>query len=270
MVAALGSFLQARALAGTWLVRIEDVDTPRVVPGADRQILETLQGFGLDWDEPVLYQSCRARAYEAAIEHLRRHRQVYPCGCSRAQVPGGIYPGRCREGLPKGAHPRSLRVRTERHPIEIDDRVQGRFAQRLHQEVGDFVVLRGDGVFAYQIAVVVDDAEQGVTEVVRGSDLLDSTPRQVHLQRLLGLPTPAYAHLPVAVDGNGQKLSKQTHALPVDPRRPVPLVVRVLEFLGQAPPWELQEASLDETLDWAIRNWSLARIPRRRSLPAPG
>jgi len=217
LVAALGSFLEARRWDSEWLVRIEDVDVSRAVPGAADAILRALERCELFWDGPVLYQSQRTEAYRAALERLSSAELAYPCTCSRRELAmnprgsdgGPIYPGHCRVGVRQPDRPRAIRLRTTDAPLAFRDAVQGEFRQCLASEVGDFVVRRADGLFAYQLAVVVDDADQGVTQVVRGSDLLDSTPRQIYLQRLLGLPTPEYAHLPVAVDGRGNKLSKQ-------------------------------------------------------------
>ena len=180
-----------------------------------------------------------------------------------------IYPGTCRDGLAPGKTARATRVRVDHKAIEFEDLIQGKLSQDLAAEVGDFVLRRADGLYAYQLAVVVDDAEQGITDVVRGADLLDSTPRQIYLQRLLGLPTPRYLHLPAAVNAAGEKLSKQTLAPPVDARDPVPALARVMDFLGQAPPAQLGRASLAEFWHWALAHWDARHIPRRRSLPAP-
>lgn len=277
LVAALGSFLEARRVGGRWLLRIEDLDTPRVVPGAADAILHSLERFALRWDGPVLYQSQRLEHYAAALERLRRLDRLYPCTCSRRhlarhspQGPGGpIYPGHCRFGPRRPSRQPALRVRTECAPIGFHDRIQGPHAQNLEAEVGDFVVRRADGLFAYQLAVVVDDAWQGVTDVIRGSDLLDSTPRQIWLQRLLDLPTPDYAHLPVAVDGRGRKLSKQTHAPEVDQRRPGATLVEALRFLGQTPEPELARSDAGRVLEWARVHWNPLRIPCRRAIPWP-
>jgi len=246
LLAATGSYLQARANGGRWLVRIEDLDLPRVVPGAAERILSTLEVFGLHWDGEVLYQSSRFPAYRAALHQLRN--QLYPCGCSRADIRrqaaavngvASIYPGTCRNGLPAGKHPRALRISTGEREISFHDLVQGKQHQNLQREVGDFILRRSDGLIAYQLAVVVDDAAQGVTEVVRGCDLLDSTPRQIFLQELLGFPSPRYAHLPIITNTLGQKLSKQTRAPALDPERPLPALWKVLQLLGQHPPSEL-------------------------------
>ena len=236
LIAALGSYLDARASGGKWLVRIEDVDTPRTVPGAADAILRTLEACAMHWDGTIEYQSARGDAYEAALEVLRRQGQLYPCACSRreiadsatAGIEGYVYPGTCAHGMPAGRSARAWRVRTDAAVIEFDDALQGRIRQDVKQDIGDFVLYRADAIYAYQIAVAVDDAHQGITHVVRGSDLLESTPRQILLQRLLGLPTPHYAHLPVAVNARGQKLSKQTHARALDAGNVSAAVVRVM------------------------------------------
>ncbi|MCS0581800.1 tRNA glutamyl-Q(34) synthetase GluQRS [Massilia pinisoli] len=228
LVAALASYLDARAHDGTWLIRIEDIDEGRSVPGAAEEILDLLQRLGMTSDRDVVWQSRRKHLYAAAYDRLAGH--VYPCGCNRREIadsrlgfaPDGaaIYPGTCRHGLTPGRSPRSLRLRVPdagEDVITFHDRMAGTVTQRLASESGDFVLKRADGYWAYQLAVVVDDAEQGVTEVVRGADLLDSTPRQIFLQRLLGVPTPRYLHVPVVRNAAGEKLSKQTGALAVRP-----------------------------------------------------
>lgn len=277
LVAAVGSFLQARAHGGEWLVRMEDLDPPRQQAGAADAILRTLEAFGLHWDGPVLYQSSRAEAYDAALSHLRRDGLLYPCGCSRKEVeraarerglPPGVYPGLCRRGPSRRRPLPALRLQAEGN-AGFQDPLQGVFQQDLAREVGDFVLRRADGLYAYQLAVVVDDAEQGITEVVRGSDLLDSTPRQLYLQRLLGMAAPRYLHLPVAVTARGCKLSKQDEAPPVDPAAPLAVLCQALSFLGQAPPAELEEADLDAFWRWAVAHWRADRIPARRTRPAP-
>ena len=268
LIAAVGSYLCARSAGGRWLVRMEDLDLPRVVPGAADGILTTLEAFGLHWDGEVLYQSTRLASYAAALPALDG--ELYPCGCSRSDIahhtagsgnPVSIYPGTCRNGLPPGKAARSLRLSTCGQSISFRDLVQGQQQQNLEREVGDFVVRRADGLFAYQLAVVVDDAAQGITEVVRGSDLLDSTPRQILLQRLLGHHSPRYAHLPVATNRQGQKLSKQTRAAPLDNSQPLPALWRTLQFLGQQPPRELLDGDLDSFWSWAIGNWRISSVP---------
>ena len=270
MVAAVGSFLQAKSRGGEWWVRIEDLDPPREVPGAADDILRTLETCGLHWDGAVMYQSRRHGVYEGAIKMLERLDAIYPCACSRTEiadssvqgVDGPVYPGTCRSGLAPGRAPRAWRVKVNGTTVGFADALQGRVRRHLATDCGDFVLRRADGFFAYQLAVVVDDAEQGITEIVRGADLIESTPRQIHLQRLLNLPTPDYVHLPVALNARSEKLSKQTFALPVDTVRPQQLLFQVLRFLGQEPPEELVNNSLDDFWRWAATHWRLECVPR--------
>lgn len=278
LAAALASFLDARAHRGDWLVRMEDLDPPREVAGAADEILRTLTALGLEWDGPVLYQSTRGDAYRAALDALRARGVLFACACTRKEVadsaiaaPDGslVYPGTCRGGLAPGRVTRATRVRVDAAVIDFDDALQGHVQQDLAREVGDFVLVRADGLCAYQLAVVVDDAAQGITDVVRGADLLDSTPRQIFLQRLLGLPTPRYLHVPVATNPKGEKLSKQTLAAPVGRDRGSAALCGALGFLGQAPPAALDKASVRELLDWAVANWRRERIPRRRTIAVP-
>lgn len=275
LVAALGSCLDARARGGRWLLRLEDVDEPRCLPGAGDEILRALTACGFEWDGPVLAQSARKSRYREVLDTLKTSGRAYPCACTRRELadsalaPDGahIYPGTCRKGLPDGKAARAWRLRVEVGAICFDDAVQGRLCQDLDREVGDFILLRADGYFAYQLAVVVDDADQGVTHVVRGADLLDSTPRQIFLQRCLGFTVPAYAHLPVAIDAQGGKLSKQTLAPAIDVRNPVPAMAAALALLGQSPPEELRRATTADFWRWARENWSTVRVPRQRSRP---
>lgn len=277
LVAAVGSFLQARAQGGRWTLRMEDLDSARCRPEYARDMLRALEGFGLSWDGEPLWQSRRGPHYAAALERLAALGKVFPCACSRRELadsqlaPDGaaVYPGTCRAGLPPGKLARASRLRLPCWRISFVDAVQGELVQDLARDVGDFVLARSDGSYAYQLAVVVDDAASGITEVVRGADLLASTPRQILLQRLLGYSTPRYAHLPVAVDRCGGKLSKQTLACPADATHPLPTLLAVLRFLGQEPPPSLVDASVAELWHWAIANWRLERVPRCRTLPAP-
>lgn len=269
LVAALGSYLEARTRAGEWLVRMEDVDPPRVVRGAADDILRTLEAFGFEWSGPVMYQGRRGEAYRAALLDLERAGLVYPCTCSRKLlagqarrgVDGPVYPGTCRtrHAVPGEA---ALRLRVPDARIVFEDAVQGRVACNPADECGDFVVRRADGVVSYQLAVVVDDAEQGITHVVRGADLLASTPRQIVLQGYLGLPTPAYLHLPVVLDRAGDKLSKQTLAERVDARTPLPALHAALEFLGL--PADRSVANVGEFWAMAESVWPGSRLPALR------
>lgn len=277
LVAAVGSFLEARTRGGEWLVRMEDLDSPRVAAGAADDILRTLAAFGLQGDGPVAFQSARYHAYHCALHRLRESRRVYPCACSRREIAdsavagteGPVYPGTCRSGIAAGKTARALRLDTRGTVIAFEDALQGEIACELEQESGDFVLYRADGTYAYQLAVAVDDAEQGITDVVRGADLLASTPRQIYIQELLGLPRPRYVHLPVAVNAQGEKLSKQTLAQPVDRATPLPALVAALSFLGQNPPRALAQATVGELWSWALENWDLAHVPRTRSAAAP-
>jgi glutamyl-Q tRNA(Asp) synthetase len=277
LVAAVGSYLDAKANGGVWLVRMDDLDLSRTVPGAADVILRSLQKLGMAWDETVVYQSTRSAAYEAALKILKKRKLIYPCACSRREIAdsavggldGPIYPGTCRKGLLAGRAARADRIITDNTRIELKDVIQGKIVHSLERQVGDFVVKRADGYFAYQLAVVVDDAAQGITDVVRGADLLDSTTRQIYLQQQLGYTTPRYAHLPVAVNVLGEKLSKQTLAAPIDVAAPVPALNAVLQFLGQPA---VTDCAADDTVTFwaqAVAAWDIRRIPHTRTQAAP-
>jgi glutamyl-Q tRNA(Asp) synthetase len=259
LLAAVGSYLDARASGAGWLLRIEDLDTPRVVPGCADEQLRTLEAFGFEWDGDVLHQSARREAYRAAIAELDAAGRAFRCSCSRKDLAGDEndshrYPGTCRNGPAKpGAV--ALRFRVSDGPIHFDDGFLGprRFDLR---HLGDFVIERRDGLATYQLAVVVDDAFQNVTRVVRGADLEASTPWQIDLQRALGLPTPSYAHLPLLLEPDGRKLSKSRHAVPIDPASAPKALVSTLTLLSQAPPPDLAGGSVAEVWKWAIANWN--------------
>ena len=276
LVAAAGSFLDARAARGQWLLRIEDVDAPRTVAGAADGILATLERFGFEWDGEPVWQSQRLDAYQAVFERLRAAGDLFPCACSRSEMADSalardgsrIYPGTCRNGMPAGRSARAWRVLASGH-IAFEDRIQGPQQEDLARDVGDYVVLRADGQFAYQLAVVADDAEAGVTHVVRGADLLGSTGRQIHLQQRLGYATPNYAHLPVVVNAAGEKLSKQTLAAPVDALAPAEALLAALSFLGQSPTDALHGASLHEIWTWAISHWRCDQVPKQPQAAMP-
>ncbi|HVF35239.1 MAG TPA: tRNA glutamyl-Q(34) synthetase GluQRS, partial [Candidatus Saccharimonadia bacterium] len=277
LVAALASYCDARAQGGDWLLRIEDVDEPRSRPGAEDAILRTLARYGFAWDGPVERQSARSARYGLALDTLVRGAHAYPCACTRSELDlaptgaGGerVYPGTCRDGIAPDREPRrrAWRVKVGDATIAFRDRLQGAQSQKLQTDVGDFVVRRSDGLFAYQLAVVVDDAEQAITDVVRGADLLSSTPRQIHLQRLLDTRTPAYLHVPVAINAAGEKLSKQTRALAL-PDDPLPPLLAAWRFLDQPAP---RDAPRDTVAFWqhAFANWAPTRLPPVRMLPAP-
>ena len=271
LIAATGSYLESRCHDGQWLLRMEDIDPPREQPGAAADILHTLERFGFEWDGEVVYQSRRSETYEAALNHLLQAGQLYPCTCSRKEISehnknsttGIVYPGTCRNPANRVAGKNfALRLRTHNHAVQFTDILQGPYAQKLESEIGDFPLKRRDGYYAYHLAVVVDDAEQGITHIVRGSDLLDSTPRQIYLQQLLNIPTPEYAHLPVAVNHDGQKLSKQTYAKAVDIKNASALLWHALEFLGQQPPAGLQYELPGTVWNWALDHWRLKNVPK--------
>jgi len=266
LVAALGSWLLARRRGGDWLVRMEDLDPPREVPGAAERQIQALAAFGMTSDEPVLWQSRRGDAYADALEGLVAAGLAFECRCSRSDLAasGGIH-RTCVAG--SGARPASIRLRVPERVVTFDDALQGRQAQSLATQVGDFVLRRADGPWAYQLAVVVDDAAQGITDIVRGADLLDSTPRQIFLQGQLGLPTPAYAHLPVLVDAEGQKLGKSLAAVPVDPDAPRPALLSAWRFLGQAGRPFAGNGPVETALGRALAEFQPHRIPRVARAP---
>jgi len=262
LLTAVASYLEARRHQGRWLVRIEDIDPPREQAGASEQIVAALERYGFEWDGPLVYQSASDRQHREAIDTLFDSGLAYRCGCSRkdlADVPRGplgrIYPGTCRDG--SDANETATRVRTNDEPITFDDGLQGSQSLRLESESGDFVVLRRDNLVAYQLAVAIDDDLQEITEIVRGIDLMDSTPRQIWLQQCLGLHTPAYQHIPVAVHADGSKLSKLTGAEGITLTSVEPVLVAALDSLGQQPPAELYDASLGEIWAWAGQHWQI-------------
>lgn len=276
LIAAVGSYLQARHQQGQWLLRIEDVDRPRCSQTAADEILRGLEAYGFEWDGEVLYQSQRDAIYAEVVEALHQQGLVYVCGCSRKAIQQrieaehlnpAIYPGTCRSAHLRDEPQTALRLMVEDAHTGFEDAIQGQHSQPLQQQVGDFVLRRADGLYAYQLAVVVDDALQGITEVVRGCDLLDNTPRQIYLQQILDYAVPTYVHLPVAVNAEGQKLSKQTYAPALDLARPQTSLLRVLHFLGQAPGDELEDATLTELWAWAQEHWQLCRVPRITKQP---
>ncbi|WP_434633747.1 tRNA glutamyl-Q(34) synthetase GluQRS [Chromobacterium sp. CV08] len=265
---AVGSYLEARGRGGQWLLRMEDLDPPREVPGAAADILRTLEAFGFEWDGEVVYQSRRHHLYRAALEQLIASGRAYACCCTRKEIAalarrgpdGYVYPGTCRDGCPDGREGRAWRLRVDEGESVLRDRLQGEYGQNLARDIGDFVLLRADGFWAYQLAVVVDDAEQGVTDIVRGADLLVSTPRQLAVYGALGREAPGYCHLPVLTNAAGEKLSKQTLAPAIGVDDAARRLRGALARLGHAPPAECGD--LAELWRWAIANWSLSRVPR--------
>ncbi|MEO8803836.1 MAG: tRNA glutamyl-Q(34) synthetase GluQRS [Rudaea sp.] len=267
LVAAVGTWVRARARGGVWLVRMEDIDPPREMPGAAADILHTLTAFGMQSDEPVMYQSRREAAYRDAFERLQAMGTVFECRCSRADLESqrGLHRRSC-VSPPDTSHLPCWRLRVADTQIDFDDLLLGPQSQNLRRDVGDFVIRRVEGWYAYQLAVVVDDAEQGITEVVRGADLLDSTPRQIHLQRLLGYPAPTYLHLPLVVDATGRKLSKQDRDLRVDHTDPAPALRAALKFLDLHA--DAAARSVDDLLLAAVRHFDIAGL--RSAANGPG
>jgi len=264
LIAAVASYLDARAVGGTWLVRMEDLDPPREPAGADLQILEQLVQLGLEWDGEILYQSSRLDSYQSAENQLTAAQLCYPCDCTRPQIKamGSVYNGACRGKTTPPATGYAIRLKTEPLDIKIDDRVQGHYQSNIGTGTGDFVIRRKDKLFAYQLAVVVDDAFQGITHIIRGHDLIDSTPRQIYLQRLLGFSIPDYGHIPIVTDSLGQKLSKQQFATPVDATNARQLIHQALHYLGQSPPEPNQHGTPRQQLEWGVEHWDIQAVPK--------
>ena len=258
-VAAIASFLDARANNGRWLLRIEDIDPPREQAGAAQSIIKTLTTLGMQWDGEIIFQSERTKRYDLALEKLEREERLYRCGCTRREIGTGPYPGTCRDGLPRGKTARSTRFRVPDAPIEFIDDTYGRQVESIEQTIGDFNLVRADGLYSYHLAVVVDDAEQGITHIVRGVDLLSSTARQIALQQALGYPTPHYRHIPVVRDADGNKLSKQTGATGIEDADPVSIWQQALSFLNQES-YVAKAPCLPALIAFAIDNWQTSRI----------
>jgi len=269
LIAAVASYLEALSHQGEWLVRMEDVDELRNISHADSDILKTLVAYGFEWQGEVVYQTQRKEAYQEAMDQLQAKDLIYRCICSRRQLKeqaehgplGIIYPGTCQNSDHAEHHDHAIRLRTRNQHIEFIDAIMGDYGHNPHTSLGDFIIRRRDGLFAYQLAVVVDDAWQGISHIVRGNDLLESTPRQIYLQQCLDYPATHYAHLPLAVNTQGDKLSKRTHAPAVDNKKPVATLLKVMQFLHQSPPKELAQANLHEFWHWAREHWALNRIP---------
>jgi glutamyl-Q tRNA(Asp) synthetase len=274
LIAAVASYLDARCQQGTWLVRMEDVDEDRNQPDAADDILFTLDHYGFEWDEAVIYQTRRKQAYADALDKLFEEALIYRCTCSRRDLVqqaeigpfGPVYPGTCRHKHHKPATKHAIRIITADTTIQFTDRLFGYQQQNLQEELGDFIIRRRDGFFAYQLAVVVDDEFQQINQVVRGHDLLDSTARQIYLQRCLGYAESQYLHLPVAINQRGEKLSKQTHAPAISKKLAAPNLYRALKFLGQQPPGELQHDTLRNIWQWCHENWDSKKIPAQSSM----
>lgn len=266
VIAALGSYLQAKSNQGKWLVRIDDVDIGRSIAGADKVILQQLEQLGLFWDEEVVYQSKRSNHYQAALEKLESINSTFACYCTRKEIANRVYPGTCRKGIKSGRTRYSIRIKTDNNPVEITDLLQGQYSQQLQSETGDFIIKRADGYFAYHLATVIDDAEQNITEIVRGLDLLDSTPRQVYLQKQLSLPTPRYLHMPVATDSSGKKISKSDNAQAITAKNNISTLFNALTFLGFNPPEQLMQTDVESILNWGVANWNITQLPTEKEI----
>lgn len=270
LVAAVGSYLQAKSQHGMWQVRIEDIDPPREVDGASEDILKTLLAYGLQWDGPVIYQSQQSANYETVLTSLINQNLCYACCCTRKMIKqqGGLYLGTCRD-LNNPLIDNALRINLlsiSHKPTYFEDQLQGNINVAPSEVEDDFIIKRKDGLYAYNLAVVVDDIEQGITEIVRGSDLISTTGKQLCLYQLLGANQPNYVHLPVAVSSPGLKLSKQNHATAVDTLNPTPILKKVLAFLGHPVPKDIPQQSCPEILFWAIQHWSLDKVPKQREI----
>ena len=280
LVTALASYLNIRHYGGKWLVRIEDIDPPREVAGSSDTILKQLEQHGLTWDDQVIYQSAHLEKYRDILQYFKERHFTYFCKCNRQRLNslGGVYDGKCSD-LGLTAKDTSLRLALGRTDfiknsktthISFTDRVMADFSQHITDEIGDFILRRRDGLVSYHIAVVVDDQDQGITEVLRGADLLDSTPKQILLQQCLSYRTPIYIHIPLAINKEGQKLSKQTHARALTEGRERENIWLALKWLQQNPPDELKGNSIDDILNWGINNWHLCNIPASiEGIPAP-
>ena len=270
LIAALASYLQAKSQQGAWQVRIDDIDPPREVAGAAKDILQTLQAYGLHWDGEVVYQSQRSAAYEKILAQLTSQNLCYACSCTRKTIKqqGGLYLGDCRnKQLPLVGNALRINLQTQEKPVcSFYDQLQGEISLNAQQAAEDFIIKRSDNLYAYNLAVVVDDMEQGITEVVRGIDLLSTTGKQIALYKLLASPSPKYLHLPLAVTSPGQKLSKQNHALAIDKKNPIPTLLKALDFLGHSVSRDVDTGSCLKILEWAVQNWSLQKIPQQREI----
>ncbi len=277
LVAAVASYLDAKKNKGKWLVRMEDLDKPREVKGMADDILRTLEAFSFEWNDAIIYQSQRTDLYQEAFNQLNNQHLIYPCTCTRKEIAdsstllgidGVIYPRTCLTQPLKHNTAVAWRIKTDGKKVSFMDAIQGLNQQNINQDVGDFILKRVDGLFAYQLAVVVDDAAQNITHIVRGADLLDSTPRQIYLQQQLGLSTPHYAHVPIATNNHGEKLSKQTLAPALDKNTANLRLWQALYFLRQNPPVELQKSDLNLLWDWAQLHWSNDHVPHQYAMTA--
>ncbi|MCE0493352.1 tRNA glutamyl-Q(34) synthetase GluQRS [Vibrio salinus] len=263
LIAALGSYFQAKSCHGIWLVRIEDIDPPREIPGAASLILKTLEAYGLHWDKSVVYQSQRTEAYQTQIDHWLKEGTAYYCECTRKAIKnaGGYYPGTCRNKKLENNGQRAVRLKMSEPVISFTDRKHGQLTIPTKLANEDFIIKRRDGLFAYNLAVVLDDIDQGITEIVRGADLIEPTGRQISLYKILGQSPVSYVHLPLALDNHGNKLSKQNHAPAIDITHPKPALLDAMIFLGFEIMEDIKTAPVDEIIAWGVKNWQLSQLP---------
>jgi glutamyl-Q tRNA(Asp) synthetase len=266
IVTALGSYLDAKSNKGKWFLRIDDIDQSRNKIDANKIILEQLEKLGLTWDGPIVYQSQNISLYETAIKKLEEFNYTFLCTCTRQELGNQIYPGTCRykNNIQKKKY--SIRIKTENIQISISDRLQNNYTQTMDSEVGDFIIKRSDDYFAYQLATIVDDNEQKITDIVRGFDLLDSTTKQVYLQSKLQYKTPRYLHLPIAVDSKGKKISKAGNEITPEKSAPEIILVNALKFLGHNPPDKIENSDINTILDWSIENWHVDSLPKKSKI----
>jgi len=263
IVTALGSYLDAKSNKGKWFVRIDDIDQSRKKFNADKIILNQLKQLGLIWDEPVVYQTQQINLYEIALKNLKNLKCVFPCDCPRNKIKNLVYPGTCRNKIAILNSNHSIRIRIDNSKISVADRLQGFYTQSIESEIGDFIIKRADGHFAYHLATVIDDNDQNITNIVRGFDLLESTPRQIFLQKKLGYKLPAYLHLPIVIDSTGKKISKADGNTASLLSNPAMILVNALRFLGHYPPDEMENANIKAILDWSIENWNIELLPKK-------
>jgi glutamyl-Q tRNA(Asp) synthetase len=267
---AAASYLDARAHGGRWLLRIEDLDRPREVPGSCGAIQSTLETFGFEWDGPVIFQSARRSLYADALDRLDEQGLLFACSCSRQDLAeDDRYPGTCRDGVKLAGAATGTRLRVEPRHIHFIDHIQGQYRQDVAAACGDLLLKRRDSIYAYLLAVVVDDADAGITRVLRGADLLDNTPRQIYLQQALELHTPSYAHVPLICEPDGAKLAKSRRSLRLDADAPLAQLLLIFDLLGLDPPVELRQSGIDAAWRWAIAHWELRRVPKALCLPLP-
>lgn len=266
LVAALASYLNVKSQLGRWYVRIDDIDQPRIAKNSINDILNTLEFLNLEWDGEVYYQSQHIEEYQAALDKLKQQKLAYACTCTRKQIGESIYTGTCRDAKHELTQRHSLRIKTNNTSISLNDCIQGAYSQNLFTDIGDFIILRSDNIFSYHLSTVIDDTQQNITEIIRGYDLLESTPRQMYLRECLGLTNPNYCHIPLAMKNKSKKLSKQNFASPIEKHLANESLFNALVFLGQNPEQKLQTAPTNEIVEWALIHWDINSIPQKTQI----